>query len=109
MDARHNAALNEMENTEFHVGKAEEVVPSLYAQGVRADVVVVDPPRKGCDARLLETMLSMAPHTLVYVSCEPTSLARDLAFLTSHGYELERVQPVDMFPHTLHVESYNFV
>ncbi len=104
-DARHNAALNELTNAEFHVGKAEEVVPALYAEGVSADVVVVDPPRKGCDARLLETMLAMAPRTLVYVSCDPGTLARDLAFLTAHGYRLERVQPVDMFPHTLHVET----
>ena len=104
-DARANALRNELANTEFHVGKAEEVVPALYAQGYRADVVVVDPPRKGCDARVLETLVQMAPRTLVYVSCDPTSLARDLAYLTSHGYHLNAVQPVDMFPHTLHVEN----
>ena len=104
-DARANALRNELANTEFHVGKAEEVVPALYAQGYRADVVVVDPPRKGCDARVLETLVQMAPRTLVYVSCDPTSLALDLAYLTSHGYHLNAVQPVDMFPHTLHVEN----
>ena len=92
-------------NTEFHVGKAEVVVPELYAQGYRADVVVVDPPRKGCERVVLDTILQMAPRTLVYVSCDPGSLARDLAYLLAHGYRLDAVQPVDMFPHTLHVET----
>jgi 23S rRNA (uracil1939-C5)-methyltransferase len=104
-DARRNAECNGLTNTEFHVGKAEVVVPELYAQGYRADVVVVDPPRKGCDALVLETLVQMAPTTLVYVSCDPASLARDLAYLTQHGYQLTEVQPVDMFPHTLHVET----
>jgi 23S rRNA (uracil1939-C5)-methyltransferase len=104
-DARRNAECNGLTNTEFHVGKAEVVVPELYAQGYRADVVVVDPPRKGCDALVLETLVQMAPTTLVYVSCDPASLARDLAYLTQRGYQLTEVQPVDMFPHTLHVET----
>jgi 23S rRNA (uracil1939-C5)-methyltransferase len=104
-DARRNAECNGLTNTEFHVGKAEVVVPELYAQGYRADVVVVDPPRKGCDALVLETLVQMAPTTLVYVSCDPASLARDLVYLTQHGYQLTEIQPVDMFPHTLHVET----
>ncbi len=104
-DARVNAERNGLTNTEFHLGKAEEVVPALYAEGYRADVVVVDPPRKGCEQVVLDTIVQMAPRTLIYVSCDPGSLARDLAYLTSHGYRLQLVQPVDMFPHTLHVEN----
>ena len=104
-DARENARLNNLTNTEFYAGKAEVVVPELYAKGYRADVVVVDPPRKGCDKLLLGTLLKMAPERIVYVSCDPDSLARDLAYLTRHGYQLGEVQPVDMFPHTLHVEN----
>lgn len=103
-DARRNAAANGLANTEFHVGKAEDVVPALYAAGARAEVVVVDPPRKGCDPRVLETMLAMQPARLVYVSCDPVSLARDLRVL-SRDYRIDWVQPVDMFPHTLHVET----
>ena len=104
-DARANAERNGLTNTEFHVGKAEVVVPELYAQGYRADLVVVDPPRTGCERVVLDTILQMAPRTLVYVSCDPGSLARDLAYLLPRGYRLDAVQPVDMFPHTLHVET----
>ena len=104
-DARENARLNGLTNTEFYVGKAEVVVPELYARGYKADVVVVDPPRKGCDRVLLDTLLKMAPERIVYVSCDPDSLARDLAFLELQGYQIGEVQPVDMFPHTLHVEN----
>ena len=78
-DARRNAALNHMDNVEFFVGKAEEVVPAQYEKtGIHPDVIVVDPPRKGCDAMLLNTMLDMAPKRIVYVSCDPATLARDL-------------------------------
>ncbi len=104
-DARENARLNGLTNTEFYAGKAEVVVPELYARGYKADVVVVDPPRKGCDKNLLNTLLEMAPQRIVYVSCDPDSLARDLAFLVKQGYQIGEVQPVDMFPHTLHVEN----
>ena len=104
-DARENARLNGLTNTEFYAGKAEVVVPELYARGYKADVVVVDPPRKGCDKNLLNTLLEMAPQRIVYVSCDPDSLARDLAFLGLQGYQIGEVQPVDMFPHTLHVEN----
>ena len=104
-DARANAALNGMGNVQFYAGKAEEIVPRQYAeQGIRADVVVVDPPRKGCDEVLLKTILDMSPERIVYVSCDPATLARDLKYLCGHGYELKRVKPFDMFPQTVHVE-----
>ncbi|HJV47420.1 MAG TPA: 23S rRNA (uracil(1939)-C(5))-methyltransferase RlmD [Bacillota bacterium] len=103
-DAKRNAKLNHMDNVEFAVGEAEKVIPWWYAQGIRADVVVVDPPRKGCDETLLQTLLKMMPKRIVYVSCNPSTLARDLAILEQGGYCTEEVQPVDMFPHTSHVE-----
>ena len=104
-NARHNATINEITNTEFYVGRAEEVVPRLFKNdGVRADVVVVDPPRKGCDEELLKTIVEIGPKKLVYVSCDPGTLARDILYLTEHGFKLEKVQPIDMFPHSTHVE-----
>ncbi len=104
-NAKENAALNGITNAEFFEGQAEEVIPRLYKEeGIKADIIVVDPPRKGCDQKLLETIISMAPEKMVYVSCDPATLARDLAYLTSQGYRVEKVQPVDMFPHTVHVE-----
>ena len=104
-DARRNAALNEVENVSFAVGEAEVVIPEWYEEGNRADVIVVDPPRKGCDEALLRTILDMKPERVVYVSCNPSTLARDLRVLEDGGYETVEVQPVDMFPHTVHVES----
>ena len=105
-DARKNAKINNIENAEFFVGKAEEVVPKMYREyGLGADVVVVDPPRKGCDEKLLETMISMSPEKIVYVSCDSATLARDLEYLKAHGYGVKKVQPVDMFPHSVHVET----
>ncbi|OPA73441.1 23S rRNA (uracil(1939)-C(5))-methyltransferase RlmD [Paenibacillus selenitireducens] len=104
-DARANAALNGIVNAEFAVGAAEDVMPQWLEQGVSPDVVVVDPPRKGCDERLLETLLTMQPERIVYVSCNPATLARDLRVLEDGGYRVKEVQPVDMFPHTVHVES----
>lgn len=104
MDARKNAIENGIENTEFIVGKSEEVIPDLYNQGVRADVIVVDPPRKGCDEELLRTIASMRPEKVVYVSCDPGTLARDLKYLEENGYKVREVQPVDMFPVTAHTE-----
>jgi 23S rRNA (uracil1939-C5)-methyltransferase len=103
--ARKNADLNGIKNTEFHTGLTEEVVPRLYQQGKKADVVVVDPPRKGCDTTLLETMVKMQPERIVYVSCNPSTLARDLKYLGENGYSIKAVQPVDMFPWTEHVEA----
>ena len=105
-DARRNAALNGMENVEFMVGKAEEILPEKYEkEGVSADVIVVDPPRKGCDPELIHTMLQIRPKRIVYVSCDPATLARDLKLLCAGGYKLQKVQPVDQFPHSVHVEN----
>lgn len=103
-DARANAALNEMNHVEFEVGASEDVIPRWKEQGIEADVIVVDPPRKGCDPRLLETILEMKPERVVYVSCNPSTLARDLRILEDGGYRTVEVTPVDMFPHTVHVE-----
>lgn len=103
-DAIENAKLNGVKNVEFYCGEAEHIIPELYKKGVRADVVVVDPPRKGCDVRLLETIAAMEPDKIVYVSCDPSTLARDLKFLADKGFEIVKVQPVDMFPMTVHVE-----
>ena len=103
-DAKRNAELNGMTNVEFAVGEAEVIIPKWYEQGVRADCIVVDPPRKGCDESLLQTMITMRPKRIVYVSCNPATLARDLRILEDGGYKTIEVQPVDMFPHTMHVE-----
>ena len=105
-DARRNAELNGIENAEFYVGKAEEILPELYEkEKVRADVIVVDPPSKGCEESLLETMVQMKPERIVYVSCDPATLARDLKYLCGEGYEMVRVRGVDQFPMTVHVET----
>ena len=104
-DAKRNAKINNMDNVEFYVGKAEEVVPKMYKEGKRANVVVVDPPRKGCDEKVLDTIVSMEPDRVVYVSCNPSTLARDLAYLNERGYKCHEIQPVDMFPHSMHVEN----
>lgn len=103
-DAKRNAELNGIANAEFAVGEAEVVIPEWYKQGNQADVIVVDPPRKGCDEALLKTILDMKPKKVVYVSCNPGTLARDLQVLELGGYKTVEVQPVDMFPHTTHVE-----
>ena len=105
-NAKENAKLNGLENTEFFVGKAEEGLPREYKKnGVYADVIVVDPPRKGCDETLLETMVEMNPDRIVYVSCDSATLARDLKYLCERGYELRKVCPVDQFGMTVHVET----
>jgi len=104
-DARRNAQINGVTNAEFFVGEAEKVVPGLYKKGLRADVVVLDPPRKGCDESLLQLLADMQPSKIIYVSCNPSTLARDLKFLTGHGFTVEEAQPVDMFPMTGHVET----
>ncbi|GEK58650.1 23S rRNA (uracil(1939)-C(5))-methyltransferase RlmD [Marinococcus halophilus] len=104
-DAKRNAQLNHFDNVTFAAGKAEEVMPWwVKANDLRPDVVVVDPPRKGCDEQLLDTMLEVAPERIVYVSCNPATLARDLKHLVEGGYEVVEAQPVDMFPQTTHVE-----
>lgn len=104
-DAKENAAINGITNVEFILGESEELIPKLYEKGVKADVVVVDPPRKGCDEKLLEVIAKMSPKRMVYVSCNPATLARDLKYMTSNGYKVIEVQPVDQFPQTVHVET----
>ena len=124
-DAKNNAAINGIDNAEFFVGKAEEVVPHFYEEMARLaadtsateaqreeakksitpDVVVVDPPRKGCDESLLDTIVKMSPERIVYVSCDSATLARDLGLLAAKGYKTVKVQPVDQFSHTVHVET----
>lgn len=105
-DARRNAALNGMDNVEFFVGKAEEVLPEQYKKNqIHADVIVVDPPRKGCDTVCLDTILKMRPEKVVYVSCDSATLARDLRYLADGGYVVGKVRGCDMFPGTVHVET----
>ena len=122
-DAKNNAALNGIKNAEFFVGKAEEVLPEFYEKlaskkvhdsednsgtandMLHPDVIVVDPPRKGCDTACLETMLKMQPERIVYVSCDSATLARDLRILCDGGYELKKVRAFDQFAHTMHVET----
>ena len=105
-DANANARLNGMKNTEFFVGKAEEVLPEQFEKHqIYADVIVVDPPRKGCDEKCLETMVKMQPQRIVYVSCNPATLGRDVKYLTDAGYEVKRVRGCDMFAWGGHVET----
>ncbi|MGA4721434.1 23S rRNA (uracil(1939)-C(5))-methyltransferase RlmD [Fictibacillus nanhaiensis] len=104
-DARRNAELNNIHNAEFAVGKSEDVIPEWKKQGITPDVIVVDPPRKGCDEELLKTIIEMKPKRVVYVSCNPATLARDLRVLEDGGFKTQKVQPVDMFPQTTHVEA----
>ena len=112
-DAKENAKINAIDNAEFFVGKAEEVLPEYYAEYERehngetahADVIVVDPPRKGCDETLLETIVKMQPEKVVYVSCDSATLARDLKYLCANGYEIKVCRGVDQFPQSVHVET----
>ena len=104
-NAKVNATLNNVANAEFFVGKSEEVIPNLIGKGIRPNVIVVDPPRKGCDIKLLDSIGEAKPDRVVYVSCDPSTLARDLKCLEEKGYRTVKVQPVDMFPMTKHVES----
>ncbi|MBQ4258796.1 MAG: 23S rRNA (uracil(1939)-C(5))-methyltransferase RlmD [Lachnospiraceae bacterium] len=112
-DAKENALRNGIDNAEFFVGKAEEVLPAFYADSDsdmrHPDVIVVDPPRKGCDDACLQTMLQMAPEKIVYVSCDSATLARDLKILCDGGYELQKVRGVDQFGQTVHVETVCFL
>ena len=112
-DAKHNAKINEITNAEFFVGKAEEVLPEYYTdyakehpgEHARADVIVVDPPRKGCERSVLDTMVQMEPERIVYVSCDSATLARDVKYLRENGYEIRKVKATDMFPMSVHVET----
>ena len=100
-----NAKENKVENVEFFVGESEVVIPDLINKGVKADVIVVDPPRKGCDKKLLDAITNIDAKKIVYVSCDPSTLGRDLKVLEENGYKTLEVQPVDMFPHTAHIEN----
>lgn len=104
-NAKENAVLNGISNTEYYCGKAEVLVPQLVKKGERADVVVLDPPRKGCETELLDAVASVKPKRIVYISCKPSTLARDLKYLAEKGYQTQNVVPVNMFPRTSHVES----
>ena len=110
-DARKNAKRNGITNARFFVGKAEEVLPEFYMENdvdgemLHPDVIVVDPPRKGCDEDCLSTMLKMQPDRIVYVSCDSATLARDLKILCEGGYQIKKIRGVDQFGHTVHVET----
>jgi 23S rRNA (uracil1939-C5)-methyltransferase len=104
-DARKNAQENNIKNVEFIVGESEKIIPELYNKGEKADVIVVDPPRKGCGEELLQTIAAMKPERVVHVSCGPGTLARDLKYLSENGFKVVETQPVDMFPVTAHVEN----
>ena len=105
MDARHNAKINAIDNVEFTLGKAEDVMAQWQTDGLQVDALIVDPPRKGLELSFIEAVGQLKPAKMVYVSCNPATLARDLDLLAAQGYQAEGTQPVDMFPQTLHVES----
>ncbi len=105
-DAKENASINKLFNVEYICGASEKVIPEMYEkENVKADVVFVDPPRKGCDQALLDTIIKMKPKKMIYVSCNVATLGRDLKYLTDNGFELSKVQPVDQFPQTAHCEN----
>ena len=104
-DAIKNARENKIRNAEFIIGDAVNIIPQLFKSGVYADVIVVDPPRAGCDKKVLETFAAMNPAKIIYVSCNPATLARDLKILFELGYHTKKIQPVDMFPFSTHIES----
>ncbi|HSH36773.1 MAG TPA: 23S rRNA (uracil(1939)-C(5))-methyltransferase RlmD, partial [Schnuerera sp.] len=103
-DAKENVRLNNVDNVEFIIGKSEEVLPKLNKKGIKLDAIVLDPPRKGLDKELIDSIIDANPEKIVYVSCNPSTLARDLGYLVKKGYKVLEAQPVDMFPHTMHVE-----
>ena len=104
-DARKNALANGICNAEFYAGRAEDIVPDLIKNGERPDVVILDPPRKGSDTATLDAIVEAAPERVVYVSCDPATLARDMKYLRKNGYVPKKAQGFDMFPHTVHVET----
>jgi len=103
--AEENKKENEVENANFHLGSVENVFPKLFKKGIKADIVIIDPPRKGCEESVLNTIKEMNPKKIVYVSCNPSTLARDLRILQEGGYNINEIQPVDMFPHSVHIET----
>jgi 23S rRNA (uracil1939-C5)-methyltransferase len=104
-DAKINASINGIANVNFVTGKAEDLLPQMLAGGHATDLVVLDPPRKGCDPALLDALITADIKKLIYVSCNPATLARDIAILRSGDYQVRLIQPVDMFPWTNHVET----
>ena len=104
-DARINAKLNQIKNITFYEGDAGKFMVSMAEEGEKADVVFMDPPRSGSDEAFLSSVIKLAPKRIVYVSCGPDTLARDLKYLTGHGYKVKKMQPVDMFGYTVHVET----
>ncbi len=104
INARENANRNNICNVEFFSGKAESILPKLYKKNIKADIAIVDPPRKGCEKEVIDTIINMAPDKVVYVSCNPSTLARDIKLLEHGGYKLIKAQPVDMFPWSVHTE-----
>ncbi len=109
-DAKENALVNEIKNIEFVCGKAEEEIPKMISQGLYPDIIVVDPPRKGCDKSLISTIIKQKISKVLYISCNPSTLARDMRYLNENGYYInDNVQPIDMFPHTHHVETVVFM
>ena len=104
-DAIANAKQNQMENIYFHCADAGKFMTEMAQNGEKADVVLMDPPRAGSDEAFLSSVVTLSPKKVVYISCNPKTQARDLAYLTAHGYTVKRIQPVDMFPHTNHVET----
>lgn len=105
IDAKKNAVRNNIENAEFYAGSAEDIVPKMIDEGLRPDVVMIDPPRKGSDEKTLDAIIKASPKRIVYVSCNSATLARDAKYLAEHGYAIRQATPVDMFPHTVHVET----
>jgi len=103
-DANENKKLNGVDNVEFILGKSEDILPKLNERGIKIDAIVVDPPRKGLEKSLIDSIIEANPKKVVYVSCNPSTLARDLGYLVAEGHRVVEVQPVDMFPHTMHVE-----
>ena len=104
IEDKENLKLNDVNNVEFIRGKSEDILPKLNAKGVKIDAIIIDPPRKGLDKTLINSIAKANPERIVYVSCNSSTLARDLAYLVEKGYKVEEVQPVDMFPMTVHME-----
>ena len=104
-DAISNAKANRADNVRFYTADASDFLQDMAKAGEHADVIILDPPRAGSDERFLSAVTAVGPERVVYVSCSPETLARDLGYLTRHGYRVMRIQPVDMFPHTEHIET----
>lgn len=104
-NAEENAKINHVENATWEAGKAEDIILKWKKEGIKPEVVMVDPPRKGCDQTFIETLIELSPKRIVYISCNPATQVRDVEILKEAGYNLKEIIPVDMFPHTTHVET----